>query len=36
MGPQIDSTFNNAGTMTFGTSARLPKPGKSGVPGPGE
>jgi len=35
MGPQPDSTFNNSGTFTFGTSARLPKPGKSGVPGPG-
>lgn len=25
----------NPGTMTFGTAQRLPKPGKSGVPGPG-
>ncbi len=25
----------NPGTMTFGTSTRLPKPGKSGIPGPG-
>eukprot|EP00879_Flechtneria_rotunda_P016706 GHRR01017482.1.p1 GENE.GHRR01017482.1~~GHRR01017482.1.p1 ORF type:complete len:306 (+),score=70.82 GHRR01017482.1:1571-2488(+) len=35
VGPQPDSTVHNQGTMTFGTAQRLPKPGKSGVPGPG-
>eukprot|EP00877_Chromochloris_zofingiensis_P009552 jgi/Chrzof1/4850/Cz15g01160.t1 len=35
MGPQPESNIKSAGTMSFGTSQRLPKPGKSGVPGPG-
>lgn len=29
--PDVES----APTMTFGTAQRLPRPGKSGVPGPG-
>lgn len=36
VGPQPDSTVPNPGSMTFGTAQRLPKPGKDGVPGPGE
>lgn len=35
MGQQPESTAAYPGTMTFGTAQRLPKPGKSGVPGPG-
>lgn len=36
VGPQPDSTVPNPGSMTFGTAQRLPKPGKDGVPGPGQ
>jgi hypothetical protein len=36
VGPQPDSTVLNPGSMTFGTAQRLPKPGRDGVPGPGQ
>ncbi len=36
VGPKHESTAESSQTITFGTSARLPKQGKSGVPGPGE
>ena len=36
MGPQVSSSVPTAGSIGFGTGARLPKPGKNAAPGPGE
>jgi hypothetical protein len=36
MGPQPESGMTNPGTMSFGTSQRLPRYGRSAAPGPGQ